>query len=111
MGGAKKRSISQMDKQQKLQAQKRSGKQKKATKRKTVENTISGIDIPHVPKKDLSNELRKMKAITPYSLAMKYNIKLSLAKDWLELLDKKGTIQKIASSGSLKIYKFNGKTL
>jgi small subunit ribosomal protein S25e len=109
MGGAKKRSISQMEKQQKLQAQKKSGKQKRTTKRKTVEKTISGINIPHIPEKDLSNELRKMKAITPYSLATKYNIKLSLAKDWLALLDRKGTIQKIASSGSLKIYKFTGK--
>ena len=109
MGGAKKRSISQMEKQQKLQAQKKSGKQKKATKRKTIEKTISGLDIPNVPIKDLSNELKKMKAITPYSLAMKYNIKLSLAKDWLELLDKKGTIQKIASSSSLKIYKIKEK--
>ena len=109
MGGSKKKSISKMEKRQKLKAQKRSGKQKKVTKRKTVEKTIKGVDIPHVPNEDLSNELKKMKAITPYSLAMKYNIKLSLAKDWLELLDQTGTIQKIASGSSLKIYKFKEK--
>ena len=106
MGGSKKKSISKMDKQQKLKAQKRSGKQKKAPKRKTIDETIKGRDIPNVPTKDLSNELKKMKAITPYALAMKYSIKLSLAKAWLNLLNQKGTIQKIAGSSSLKIYKF-----
>ena len=97
-----------MEKQQKLQAQKKIGKQKKAPRRKTVEETIKGVDIPNVTMKDLSNELNKMKAITPYSLAMKYSIKLSLAKAWLKLLDHKGTIQNIAGSNSIKIYKFIG---
>ena len=105
MGGSKKKSISQMDKQQKVQAQKRSGKQKKAPRQKTIDEGIKGVDIPNVPIKDLSNELKKMKAITPYALAMKYSIKLSLAKAWLKLLDQTGTIQKIAGSSSLKIYK------
>ena len=106
MGGSKKKSLSKMDKQQKLQAQKRSGKQKKISRRKTIDETMKGSGIPNVPTKDLSNELKKMKAITPYALAMKYSIKLSLAKAWLNLLNQKGTIQKIAGSSSLKIYKF-----
>ncbi len=110
MGGSKKKSISKMEKRQNLKNQKRSGKQKKVTKWKIVEKTIKGVDIPYVPNEDLSNELKKMKAVTPYSLAMKYNIKLSLAKDWLELLDQKGTIRKIASGSSLKIYKFTEKS-
>ncbi len=99
-----------MEKRQKLKNQKRSGKQKKISRRKTIDETMKGSNIPNVPTKDLSNELKKMKAITPYSLAMKYNIKLSLAKDWLELLDQKGTIRKIASGSSLKIYKFTEKS-
>ncbi len=106
MGGSKKKSLSKMDKQQKLQAQKRSGKQKKISRRKTIDETMRGSNIPNVPTKDLSNELKKMKAITPYALAMKYSIKLSLAKAWLNLLNQKGTIQKIAGNSSLKIYKF-----
>ena len=48
-----------MEKQQKLQAQKKSGKQKKTPRRKTVEETIKGVDIPHVPIEDLSNDLFK----------------------------------------------------
>ena len=67
---------------------------------------MNGSNIPNVPTKDLSNELKKMKAITPYALAMKYSIKLSLAKAWLNLLNQKGNIQKIAGNSSLKIYKF-----
>jgi ribosomal protein S25 len=51
-----------------------------------------------------------MKAITPYVFAMKYSMKLSLAKNWLKKLEKKGIIQKIASSGSLKIYKYGGES-
>ena len=109
MGGAKKRSLSQMEKQQKLRAQKRDSKQKRSTKKKPVEKIISGIDIPLVPNKDLFTELKKMKAITPYSLATKYNLKLSLAKNWLKLLNQKNVIQQIAGRGSLKIYKYVGK--
>lgn len=108
MGKTKKRSPSQIEKQRQ-RSQKRSGQIKRTAKKKTFEGKFSRIDLPSASDKDLSNELIKMKAITPYTLAMKYNVNLSVAKSWLNVLEKKGMIQKMGSSGALKIYKFGRK--
>lgn len=108
MGGAKKRSLSQIEKQQRLQDQK-SSQQGKSSKTKTFERSFGGIELPSVSDKDLSCELAKMRAITPYALAVKYNIKLSIAKDWLGVLEKRGMLQRIVGSSSLQVYKFSGK--
>ena len=108
MSGAKKTVRAQREKQKRLQTQRKSGNRRRTAKTKIIEKRIEEIDLTNVSNKELSNELIKMKAITPYALAMKYNIKLSVAKDWLEILEKRGIIQKIAGSGSLKIYKFGG---
>lgn len=105
MGKTKKRSTSQI-KKQKPRSQKKSGQQKRVTKNKIFKAKASGIDRPSVSDKDLSIELIKMKAITPYALAKKYNVNLSVAKDWLNVLEREGTIQKMGSSGALRIYKF-----
>jgi ribosomal protein S25 len=45
-----------------------------------------------------------MKAITPYTLATKYNIKLSAAKMVLKTLEQKGLIQLVAANKNLKVY-------
>ena len=110
MSGAKKKTLSKKKKQQKLQAKKKTSKQKKTTQNKILEKSVEEIEFPNVSYQDLSNDLKKMKAITPYVFAMKYSMKLSLAKNWLKKLEKTGIIQKIASSGSLKIYKYRGKS-
>jgi small subunit ribosomal protein S25e len=107
MGGAKKKSMAQAEKQQQLQSQKEEKTDKKKTS-KSAEKKISGIDLPNVKDKELMAELSKMKAITPYSVATRYNLKISIAKDMLETLEKGGNIQRVAGNSSLKIYKFGG---
>jgi len=67
---------------------------------------MEGITIPNLAANDLAEELSKMKAITPYSVAAGYNIRLSAAKDMLETLEKRGLIQLVAGNSNLKLYKF-----
>ena len=106
MGGAKKKSLAQMDKQQQLQTAKQTKTAAKTGKAKAQEKTTSESTL-----KDASvdlGELAKIKAITPYSVATKYNINMSAAREMLQNLEKKKTIQQIASGRGLKIYKFIG---
>jgi len=103
MGGAKKKSLAQAEKQQDLQSQK---PDKKKSAKQQMEKKISGIDISNIKEKELDVELSKMKAITPYTIATRYNLKLSIAKDLLESLERLGKIQQVAGSSNLKVYKF-----
>jgi ribosomal protein S25 len=107
MGGAKKKSIAQAEKQQTLQ----SSKQEKTDKKKgskPAEKKLGGIDLPNVKDKDLIAELSKMKAITPYSVATRYNLKIGIAKDLLETLENGGSIQRVAGNSALRVYRFGG---
>ncbi len=108
MGGAKKRSLKQAEKQQQLQAAKEQ-QQKKSVKQSKVDTSdkTGGINIQEITEKDL-NELSKIKALTPFAVATKYNIRMNMAKNVLETLEKKKTVQKVASGGGLKIYRFVG---
>ena len=107
MGGAKKRTLAQADKQQQIQGTKQ---QKTAKTSKTdAKNKTGDISPQEITGKDL-NELAKIKALTPYAVATKYNIRLSAAKEVLEMLEKRKSIQYVAGNRGIKIYKFIGNT-
>ncbi len=105
MGGAKKKSMAQAEKQQTLQSTKQEKTDKKKAS-KPAEKKLGGIDLPNVKDKELMAELMKMKAITPYSVATRYNLKIGIAKDLLENLEKGGNIQRVAGNSALRIYRF-----
>ncbi|MDQ1281574.1 MAG: small subunit ribosomal protein S25e [Thermoproteota archaeon] len=107
MGGAKKKSMAQAEKQQTLQSQKQEKTDKKKGS-KLTDKKLGGIDFPNVKDKELMAELTKMKAITPYSVATRYNLKISIAKDLLETLETSGNIQRVAGNSALRVYKFSG---
>ena len=46
-----------------------------------------------------------MNVLTPYAVATKYNIRISIAKDFLEQLEANGAVQLVSGSHNLKIYK------
>jgi ribosomal protein S25 len=48
--------------------------------------------------------LKKMKAITPNSVAAQFNLKVSIAKKMLGDLEAHGSIQLVASSQNVKVY-------
>jgi ribosomal protein S25 len=52
--------------------------------------------------------MKKMKAITPYSVASRLDLRISVAKDLLQQLEQKGKIEYVSGSKSLKIYKLAG---
>ena len=109
MGGAKKRNLKQAEKQQQMQADKQQ-QQKKASRQSKSEASdkkAGGLNIEELTEKDL-NELAKIKALTPYAVATKHNIRLGVAKDILATLEEKKAVQQVASAGGLKIYKFVG---
>lgn len=106
MGGAKKASLAQAEKQQYRQAAKQEGKRQKAANPKgTQEKRVGSSNLLNLSEKELVSELTKMKAITPYQVASRYNIKVSLAKHMLEHLKSKGQILVAANAGGMKVYK------
>jgi len=105
MGGAKKKSLKQAEKQQQIQTEKQQ-KPAKASKMDKSEKT-GGLDLPEITDKEL-NELVKMKVLTPFVIATKYNIKLSIAKVFLKMLEKRNAAEQVANSRRLKIYKLVG---
>jgi len=104
LGGAKKRSISQIAKQQKARGQKG---QKSKKKKGFIEKKTGGLDYPEVGEKTF-DEIAKMGAITPFTIASKYGLKLSIAKNLLKELEKTGKIQYVAGSSRIKVYKYIG---
>jgi ribosomal protein S25 len=107
MGGAKKMSLKQAEKRQSLRNQKMDGDQRK--RRSDIpEKKRLGIDLPDLKEKATGEDLKKMRAITPFALATKYDIRLSTAKNMLHVLEKKGLVSLVASTNNLKVYRYIG---
>lgn len=102
MGGKHKKSISQMEKQQML-ARLRAirGKRRFEVMEKTIRNIIISDDII----KQIRNEIHNMRYITPSSIALKYNLRLSVAKDILEQLEREGKLTRVTKSRRVIVYK------
>lgn len=102
MGGSKKKSIVQMEKQQKTKDEepKKDGK-----KKPTIEKKTGGINLPDMASKEFLGELSKIKAVTPYGIASRFGLRISIAKDVLEELEKRGVLKFVAGSNRLRIYK------
>lgn len=104
MGGKKKQSLKQMEKtQQKKESRKGKEKEKHATP--SDRKSIPGITTPKLEGDKLAGELKKMKVLTPYSVASRFDLRLSVARGFLKELERKGMIQFVSRSRSLEIYK------
>ncbi|MEM3011692.1 MAG: hypothetical protein QXE76_07770 [Candidatus Bathyarchaeia archaeon] len=102
MGGKKKLSLKQMER---MQARKDETKEEKKQSTAPKEKKTYGILPPNVRSESFLNELKKLKVLTPYTVASRFNLRLSVAKDMLEELRQRGTIQFVSASRNLKIYK------
>jgi small subunit ribosomal protein S25e len=106
MGGKKKLGIKQMEKQQvKTDEDKEKEAKKKEKAGPPRERKTIGIMVPDA--KDSKNiaEIKKMGVLTPYSVATRYGIRISAAKDFLEQLEANGSVQLVSGSHNIKIYK------
>jgi len=101
MGGKKKRSLKQIVKSQEKKADK---KQKHGAAPSGEKKSIPGITTPNLSEK-FESELKKMKVITPYSVASRFDLRLSVARDFLRELEHKGMITFVSKSRNLRIYK------
>lgn len=103
MGGGKKRlTLKQMAKTQSKKDQQR--KERKSG-RSTTEKKSLGITLPDLNSKKVIGELKTMKVLTPYTVASRFDLRLSVAKDLLKNLERKRIVEYVSGSKNLKIYK------
>jgi len=103
MGGGKKKQT--LKKTEKVQERTKTPKTK-SSPRATSEKSIGGI-VPPETKSALS-QIKKMRAITPYAVASRLDLRISTARDLLQQLERKGEIEYVSGSKNLKIYKLAG---
>src|SRR5438128_7533502 len=81
------------------------GQPKKGGKAKTVaEKRSRGLQAPDMNDPKFLGEVGKMSAITPYSLASQFNVKLSVAKDLLEELERRKLVTLVGGNARIRIY-------
>lgn len=107
MGGKKKLNLKQMERMQdkKGEEDKEKDKKKKEKSGAPREKKPLGIIPPNPKSEKVVSELKKMRVLTPYAVASRLNIRMSVAKDLLETLEKNGTIQLVSGNHNIKIYK------
>jgi len=102
MGGKKKLTLKQIEKMQARKSQQRETKPGGSSAER--ERKPVGIMLPD-PKSDrILNEIKKMRTLTPFTVASRFNLRLSVAKDLLEELEQRGVVQFVSRSRNLKIY-------
>ena len=107
-GGKKKKNITQMAKSQDLEDRKGQpkGKESKAGPSSSAsEKRVQGITVPNMKDKKVEKEIQAMKVLTPYSVASRFNIRISVARDFLEELQREGLISFVTSGKGTKVYK------
>jgi small subunit ribosomal protein S25e len=105
MGGKKKLNLKQMERMQDKKDEQDKEKKKKEKAGASKEKKTSAV-IPPDPKSEKTlSELKKMHVLTPYSVATRFSIRISAAKDFLEQLHENGAIQLVSGSHNIKIYK------
>ena len=103
MGGKKKLSLKQIER---TQAKKDEAPEKKGGKSGPApERKAPGIMPPDLKSDKIIGEIRKMKAVTPFVVASRFNLRLSVAKDVLDELAQRGVLEYVSSGKNLKIYK------
>ena len=100
-GGKKKLTLASIERSQEKKPEKK--KESKSTG-SSAERKVPDVFMPDATGK-LVEEMKKLKVLTPYSVATRYNLRLSVAKDFLEELEKKGEVQLISRSRNDRVYK------
>jgi len=80
-------------------------KEKEKEKAALKEKKLAGIVGPDIKGGKMLEELRKMRVLTPYAVASKFNLRISAAKDLLEQLESDGLVRLVSGNHDIKIYK------
>jgi len=105
MGGKKKPTISQAEKALLREARRQESRKGRTKEMTRMEKKISGVIPPNPKDENVIKEVRRMRVLTPYTVASRFSLRLSVAKDFLEELSRIGVITPVASSRYVKIYK------
>lgn len=103
MGGKKKLTLKQMERMTEKQGPPK--KEGKSSGGSAPEKKAAGITPPDIRSEKVLNELKKLKVLTPYIVASRFDLRLSVAKDMLDELLQRGVIQFVSGSRNTKIYK------
>ena len=68
------------------------------------EKIIGSVDMPDINSNEVMGALKGMKAITATGVATRFNLKISVAKRMLNMLEEKGTVTMVTRSSNLKVY-------
>ncbi len=93
-----------MEKQQ-VQQDKKPEPAKKSKGKTVAEKKASGIGVPNLDDAKFVADLSKMGALTPYSIASQFNVRLSVARDVLEELERRRLVKSVGGNTRIKIYK------
>jgi len=105
-GGKKKRSITQMAKTQSVEKGKGKSKPtKRAGSSSGSEKRSLAIVVPSPQDKTITKELKKMKVLTPHTVASRFNLRVGVAKDFLEELHREGLVTYVSGGRNIRIYK------
>ena len=107
-GGKKKKNITQMAKSQELEERKGQPKGKgsgTAISSSAAEKRVQGLTVPNFKDKKIEKELQAMKVLTPYSVASHFNLRISVARDFLDELQREGLVSFVTSGRGTKVYK------
>ncbi len=106
-GGKKKPTLTQLEKAQRAkQREAKRAKSKKEKRSSSLRDSKAMRIIPPDPRdKKVISQLQSMKVITPYTVASRFNLLLSVAKDFLEECHRQGVITYVSGGRNLKIYR------
>lgn len=104
MGGAKKKSLAQMEKAQ-VQQDTKTEPQKKSKTKTVLERKTRSVEVPDLDDSKFLSELSKIGAITPYALASQFNLRVSVAKDLLEELERKRLVKSVGGNARIRLYR------
>jgi len=105
IGGAKKKSLAQMEKTQTSQEKDATQPKKGKTKPTSTEKKLRAVELQGVNDSRLLGEIAKMGAITPYALSSQFNIRIGAAKDVLEELQRRKALAYIGGNARVRIYR------
>ena len=105
MGGKKRLSLKQMERLQARQRQQKASKKSGLGAGAETKTKEIGIFPPDPKNKKVLDELRKMKVITPYSVASRLNLRISVAKHFIKELEQQGAVEYVSGSRNIRIYK------
>ncbi len=78
---------------------------KKGKGKSGTEKRAAGIGLPNMDDAKFTTELSKIGALTPYSIATQFNVRLSVARDILEELERRRLVTSIGGNARIRVYK------